>query len=87
MISVASFVGWSVVYLLGGMAGAALVMGLVLSPWLVRNWLIGREIRSLDDPLPGHAPGPLKASDRAVRQLYRDLVLLLVVNADREDAS
>lgn len=79
----AAHIGWLI---LAGIA-ALLVMALVLSPWLIRNWRITREMRALDDPLPGHEPGPLKASDRAVRQLHRDLVLLLVVNADREDAS
>lgn len=87
MISILSFAAWSVLYLIGGMAGAALVMALVLSPWMVRQWWVGRQVRSSDDPLPGHAPGPLRVSDRALRQLYRDLLLLLVVNADREDAS
>lgn len=85
MISVASFVGWSVLYLLGGMAGAALVMGLVLSPWMVRQWWIGRDLRSPEEPLPGHAAGQLTRSRRALRQLHRDVLLLLVVNADRED--
>lgn len=79
----AAHLGWLI---LAGVA-APLVMALVLSPWLIRNWLISREIRALDDPLPGHEPGRLKASHRAIRQLHRDLVLLLVVNADREDAS
>lgn len=79
----AAHIGWLI---LAGIA-APLVMAVVLSPWLIRNWRITREIRALDDPLPAHQPGPLKASGRAVRQLYRDVVLLLVVNADREDAS
>lgn len=71
------------------LAGAAvpLLIALVLSPWLIRNWRITRDMRALDDPLPGHKRGRLRISDRVLRQLHRDLVLLLVVNADREDAS
>lgn len=84
-MSIASFVGWSFLRLLGGMAGAALVMAVVLSPWMVRQWWAGRQLRSLDDPLPGHVPGLIRRSAGDRRQLHRDLLLLLVVNADRED--
>lgn len=46
---------------------------------------VARELRELDEPLPEHAPGRLRASRRVRRQLHRDLVLLLVLNAHRAD--
>lgn len=64
----------------------ALLAGLVLSPRLIRNWLIVRDLREVGDALPGHAQGPVTASGRDRRRLHRDLVLLLVVNADGADA-
>lgn len=41
---------------------------------------VEREFRELDAGLPAHTIGPLHTGRSARRSLYRDLVLLLVVN-------
>ena len=42
MTAFLSSIGWPLLYVFGGLVGAALVMALVLSPWLVRNWWVSR---------------------------------------------
>lgn len=91
MTSIASFVGWDCLWLLLCMAAVAAVIGTFAGLTLLAQRLYGRrvtrELRQLDDGLPGHTAGRVRATRRHRRQLHRDLVLLLVVNADRtEDA-
>ena len=85
MTSLLSCAGWYALSVLGALAAVALLMALLLSPWMVRQWWIGRQLRPREAPLPGHTPGPVGTSRRHRRQLHRDLVLLLVLNTDRAD--
>lgn len=67
-------------------AGLVLLLILTAVRWLlVDQWLEQRDEREVNEGLPAHAAGPLTASRAARRRLHRDLVLLLVLNRDREN--
>jgi hypothetical protein len=64
---------------------AAILLAAVGAQRLIER-RIASELREIDDGLPAHAPGRIRTGRSHRRKLHRDLVLLLVVNTDHEDA-
>ena len=71
----------------GALIGLVVVGLGILAAVATDRVLTRRDLREIDDALPGHCPGRIRSTRRARRQLHRDLVLWLVLNADRNHAA
>lgn len=88
MIGLLAAFGEDALWLVVCMAMTGVVIGVLAGGWELAcrsaRFRVAAELRELDEGLPAHTPGPVRTSRRARRRLHRDLVLLLVVNADQE---
>lgn len=90
MTALLSAAGWAWLYAGIAALATALVICVVAGVWhlvvAAMERRVTRELDELDSALPNHAPGPIRTGRADRRKLHRDLVLLLVVNSDHEDA-